>query len=258
MTDVRRRDEGVGTLLVCLHGISSSSASFAAQFAELADTHRVVAWDAPGYGESPDPPGPMELTGYADAAAGLVKELGERAHVFGTSWGGTVALQLALDYPELCRSLILVGASRGGGREPQAADAMRGRVAALAEQGAARFAAEHARRLLSPHADDGLVEQVRTVMAGALREPGYGWAVHAMADADLTAHLAEVSVPTLILCGEEDDVTGPQESLSLANAIPDAVYVSVTGAGHLAHQERPDSVNAWTASYLQIIERLYG
>lgn len=52
-----------GPLLLCLHGIGSSSAAFAPQLAELSAYARVVAWDAPGYAKSPDPEGPLTSTG---------------------------------------------------------------------------------------------------------------------------------------------------------------------------------------------------
>ncbi|MGH3220602.1 MAG: alpha/beta fold hydrolase [Streptosporangiaceae bacterium] len=250
-------EAGDGPLLLCLHGIGSSSRSFATQLDELSAGHRVAAWDAPGYAKSPDPAGPPGLSGYARAVAELIGELGDRAHLLGVSWGGVIACQVALDHPSLLRSLILVGSSRGSGRDPETAAAMRQRGGALARQGAADLARERTPRLLSPGADRAVVEQATQIMAEAIRLPGYEYAAQAMADTDLSGRLDEIATPTLVLCGGEDTVTGPQESQALANGIRDAVYVSVRGAGHLANQQRPDAVNAWVASFIQIVERLY-
>lgn len=250
-------EQGDGPLLLCLHGIGSSSRSFAAQLDELSAGHKVVAWDAPGYAKSPDPDGPPGPSGYARAAAELIEGLGDRAHLLGASWGGVIACQVALERPQLLRSLILVGASRGSGRDTQAATAMRQRGARLAEQGPEAFARERAPRLLSPGAEQALIEEAAQIMAEAIRLPGYEYAAAAMADTDLSPRLGEITTPTLVLCGDEDTVTGPTESQALASGIRDAVYVSVHGAGHLANQQRPEAVNAWVASFLQIIERLY-
>lgn len=65
-----------GPLLLCLHGIGSSSAAFAPQLAELGRHARVVAWDAPGYAKSADPADPLTLDDFADAAAALIRERG--------------------------------------------------------------------------------------------------------------------------------------------------------------------------------------
>lgn len=250
-------EQGHGVPLLCLHGIGSSSASFIPQLDELTDGHRVLAWDAPGYGRSADPSGPPGMSGYADTVAEVVKALGEPAHLLGVSWGGVIALQVALNYPELLRSLVLVGASRGAGRSAEAAERIRGQAALLAEVGPEEFARQRAPGLLSPDADPALIEQVAATMAAALRLPGYEYATTAMAETDHSDRLSDVSVPTLVLCGAHDSVTGPPESQAIADGIPDAVSVSIAGAGHLANQEKPVSVNAWVNSYLQIIERLY-
>lgn len=258
MTGVHYVEQGSGPTLLCLHGIGSSSRSFARQLDGLSDAHRVVAWDAPGYGKSADPEAAPGLSGYVTAVADLVAGLGaDRVHLLGVSWGGVIACQVALERPELLHSLILVDASRGSGRTPESAAAMRARPDELAEQGADAFAAGRGARLVSSGAEPDLVAEVTATMAEAVRLPGYRYAAESMAATDLTDRLAEITAPTLVLCGDEDAVTGPQESWALATGISNAVYVSVRGAGHQANVERPEAVNAWIASYIQIIERLY-
>lgn len=256
-SSVHRVEQGKGVPLLCLHGIGSSSTSFAFQLDELARSHRVVAWDAPGYGRSADPGGPPGMLGYAETVAEVIKELGGPVHLLGVSWGGVIALQLALTSPELLRGMLLLGASRGAGRSAEAAERMRRQAELLAESGPEEFARQRAPVLLSPNADHALVERVVETMAAATRMPGYEYATASMAATDHSDRLSEVSVPTLVLCGAHDSVTGPAESQALADGIPNAVYVSIAGAGHLANQEKPESVNAWITSYLQIIERLY-
>jgi 3-oxoadipate enol-lactonase len=251
-------DAGSGPTLLCLHGIGSSSASFAPQLDELAGELRLLAWDAPGYARSADPVEPPDLDAFADAAADVLhqRDTGP-AHVLGVSWGGVIAMRLAVRRPDLVRSLILADSSRGSGRDAGQAAAMRARVGELAEQGAAEFARRRGHRLVSGQAPAELVERVTANMADAVRLPGYGYAAASMADTDLTASLADIKVPTLVLCGAQDTVTGVAESQALAGGIPDAVFVTLRGAGHLANQEAPASFNAWLSSYVHIVERLY-
>jgi pimeloyl-ACP methyl ester carboxylesterase len=249
----------VGPHVLCLHGIGSRAASFAPLIARLAPVARLLAWDAPGYGESADPEQAPGLDGYADVAAGLLRSRlvpGERAHVLGTSWGGVIAVRLARRHPDLVASLILADSSRGSGHDPAAARAMRARAEALAARGPRAFAEERAPRLLGPDAGPALVQQATDLMATAIRLPGYGYAAESMAATDLTPELTAVDVPALVLCGEHDRVTGVPESQLLAGAMPKGVFVILNGAGHLAHQERPDAFADWVRAHLRIAARL--
>lgn len=258
MNKVHVVEAGTGPTLLCLHGIGSSSESFAPQIAELSDQHHLLAWDAPGYGASADPEEALDLDGYADAAAAVLVERGlSDVHVLGMSWGGVIGVRMASRHPGLVRSLILGDSTRGSGQTPEQADAMRARAAELESDGAAAFAARRGHRLVSEAADPELVERVTTTMSSSIRLPGYAHAAESMAATDLTEELPAVRVPTLVLCGAEDTVTGMPESQALAGGIPDAVLVSLRGAGHLANQESPESFNAWVSAYVHIIERLY-
>jgi pimeloyl-ACP methyl ester carboxylesterase len=242
-----------GPLLLCLHGIGSSSASFAPQLAALSDEFRVVAWDAPGYGRSPDPDGPLDLDGFADAAAEVIRRRGGPAHVLGVSWGGVVALRLAVRHPRLVTSLIVADSSAGSGTDPGKAAAMRARVPELERLGARGFAERRGPRLVSPDAPAGLVRRVVDTMAAAVRLPGYAHAAESMATADLRADLAHVTAPALVLCGDQDRVTGPDAAQALAGGLHKTAYVIVKDAGHLAHQEQPERFNAWVLSHLHIV-----
>ncbi|MFG2140576.1 alpha/beta fold hydrolase [Streptomyces sp. NPDC048650] len=242
-----------GPLLLCLHGIGSSSAAFAPQLAGLRAQLRVVAWDAPGYGRSPDPQGPLDLDGYADAAAEVIRAYGASAHVLGVSWGGVIALRLATRHPDLVDSLVVADASPGSGTDPAKASGMRARAAELARLGPRAFAGRRGPRLVSERAPAELVERVVDTMAAAVRLPGYGYAAESMASADLRAELPAVTAPVLVLCGEQDRVTGTDAAQALAGALHKTAYVIVKDAGHLANQEQPERFNAWVLSHLDIV-----
>ncbi|MFD9719027.1 alpha/beta fold hydrolase [Streptomyces sp. NPDC059076] len=240
-----------GSPVLLLHGIGSSAASFAGQLVELARQHRVMAWDAPGYARSDDPKLPFRMDDFADAAAAVLTALAPGpAHVVGVSWGGVIATRLALRHPGLVRSLVLADSTRGSGRTPEGAAAMRERVHELTRDGVHRFAHARAPRLLSARAPASAVAAVRDVMAASVRLPGYAEAAASMADTDHTAALPGLKLPTLVLVGEHDQITGVEESRTVQRLVPDSRLTVIPGAGHLANQERPDLFTALVADFL--------
>src|SRR5215211_1224324 len=114
---VSYRCGGEGPLLVLIHGITSSSASWEAVLPELAEHFTILAPDLLGHGQSDKPAGDYSLGSHACLVRDLMLTLGhERATVVGHSLGGGVAMQVAYQFPELVGRLVLV-ASGGLGRE---------------------------------------------------------------------------------------------------------------------------------------------
>lgn len=257
MSKVAVVESGSGPALVCLHGIGSSSASFRAQMEGLEGEMRVVAWDAPGYGASEDPEeGPSGMQSYVRAATELLEASGRSVYLLGVSWGGVIATLIAASRPELLEGLVLVSASRGSARSRESAEAMRARADELDRLGATDFASKRAPRLLSPRADVGLRQRVGAEMALSIRPAGYRAATDAMAATDTTGILGQIRVPTMVICGSDDEVTGMAESEALAASIPDATLVVVDGAGHLVNQEASRAVNAWVGAFVELREGL--
>lgn len=247
-----------GPLVLCLHGIGSSSAAFSPQLQALAADFKIVAWDAPGYAKSADPEGQLNLDDYADTAAAVIRAHsspthGSRAHVLGVSWGGVIALRLATRHPDLIASLTIADSTPGSGTTPEKAAGMRARVAELAKLGPRAFAEQRGPRLVSAGAPNELLRRVVDTMADSIRLPGYGHAAESMATTDLRGELARVTAPTLVLCGDQDRVTGPEASQVLAGGLRKTAYVIVKDAGHLANQEQPEHFNAWLLSHLHIV-----
>jgi len=240
------RQAGIGAPTLMLHGIGSSSASFAPQLADLADELEMVAWDAPGYAASSDTAEPLDLDGFVARIADLaIDRFADRpVHLVGVSWGGVLALRLAATRPDVLRSLTVIGASLGSGVHPEKAAGMRSRAGELERLGAEEFARSRGPRLVSATASDALREQVVRTMATSVRLPGYSAAAAAMASADLTDDVRRIAVPTLVMAGAQDDVTGPDRAREIAEGIPGSALVIVPRAGHLANQERPGLVNA--------------
>ena len=111
------RTAGSGPLIVLLHGIAASSATWDNVIPRLARRFKVIAPDLLGHGESAMPPGDYSLGAYANLVRDLLVALGEeRGTLVGHSLGGGVAMQFAYQFPERCERIVLVS-SGGLGRE---------------------------------------------------------------------------------------------------------------------------------------------
>src|SRR5512134_1657783 len=114
---VSYRIGGRGPLLVLLHGIAGTSATWNDVLPWLSAKHTVLAPDLLGHGGSSKPEGDYSLGAYANAVRDLLEALDlRRGTIVGHSLGGGVAMQLAYQYPERCERLVLVS-SGGLGRE---------------------------------------------------------------------------------------------------------------------------------------------
>ncbi|WP_256986106.1 MULTISPECIES: alpha/beta fold hydrolase [unclassified Rhodococcus (in: high G+C Gram-positive bacteria)] len=240
---------GSGEPVLLLHGIGSTAQSCAELAQQLSALGwRTYCWDAPGYGESADPT--SELVDHTQVVLDLLDELElDTVHLFGSSWGGVIAMETALRSPDRVASLTVADSTRGSGVTPDKARAMRARVNELRTEGSESFAARRAPRLVSPSATTQVLRAVETEMS-RVRVAGYLPAVEYMATHDLGPQLHRLDAPTLVLVGEDDIVTGVPESLLLSRAIPDARFGLVVGAGHAAVHERPDVLAVHMTDFL--------
>lgn len=245
-TEVLHRP-GPGATLVLLHGIGSDALSWSPMIEALPSAFDVVAWWAPGYGESapvaPERPAP------ADYAARLLALLDamhrDRIVLVGHSLGTLFAARFAADHPEHVAALALFSPALGYRVQPGEAlpPRLQARIDDLATLGPAEFARIRAGRLAHrPEAMPG----VQRAMANLLL-PGYAQAVHALARGDLLADAARITVPTLIACGEQDAVTPPEYAQRVHEALQGSTLHLIAECGHVLPQETPEEAAALLA-----------
>ncbi len=256
---------GAGPVLFCLHGLLGSGAQFSV-LSGLADRYRVAAWDAPGYGGAPAPSGTPSVEWYAERAAEAIARgtaagsadgdgaAGHPVHVLGTGWGGAVAMQLATARPDLVRSVIVSDSSVGCAGTSGAQD-LRAR-ADSAQAGSAQAVAAEAVAGVSPSLPPEAVSAIRAALGRGVSSAGYAAAARSLAEADLTVALRGLLMPSLVIAGEDAGAAAVQASQDISAAIPEAVFVTMHGAGRFTHLERPDTFTAWTRSFLYIVDRV--
>jgi pimeloyl-ACP methyl ester carboxylesterase len=201
--------EGDGAPLLLINGITRPIKSWEPFTRELRG-RTVVSFDAPGAGDSPTPVLPLSIPSLAALAAAVLDAAGlADADVLGFSHGGAVAQQLAADFPERVRRLILVATSCGVGSTP-------GRKRdALAALGTA----------------DGASAWPQSDPMGLL------WQSLAFSNWSSIPFLGAIRAPTLVVCGTGDTIVPPVNSRVLAGRIPGASLVMLQGGHDLQRAE---------------------
>ncbi|WP_458254316.1 bifunctional 3-oxoadipate enol-lactonase/4-carboxymuconolactone decarboxylase PcaDC [Streptomyces stephensoniae] len=210
------------------------------QIPELSQHWRVFRYDLPGHGGAPAHAA-HSVVELADRLLATLDGLGvQRFGYVGCSIGGAVGADLALRHPHRIASLALVASSPRFGT----ADEFRQRGVIVRTNGLEPMARTAPERWFTPGfaaAQPAIVEwavqMVRTTDPGC-----YIAACEALAAFDIRDHLGRIGVPTLVLVGAEDQVTGPAEARTLVAGIPDARLALVPGASHLAPVEQPAAV----------------
>ena len=230
--------------VLLLHGIGGRAFGWQAQLDALASQGwHALAWDMPGYGDSPMLL-PYTFDALADAAAELLDAHAvPHAVVVGHSLGGMVALQLWARHPQRVASLMLAGSSpafgHGSGDFQQQFLAQR-----LAPLDAGQTLAQVAERLIPAMVAPGFAGPglaLAQACMGSIAPASYRAALHALVTFEQRAALPTITVPTLCLAGEHDRTASPAVVRRMADKIPGARYTELAGAGHLMNFEAPEA-----------------
>jgi pimeloyl-ACP methyl ester carboxylesterase len=242
--DIAYARVGDGPPLVFVHGAGDDGRIWQPQLAALADEFTLVAWDEPGAGRSSDVPADFGLADYANCLAALIDAVAlGPAHVAGLSWGGTVVLELYRQHPGLVATLILADTYAGWkGSLPE--EELQARLAAAHEMLAAP-AEEFDPTLHGLFAGDPPAEFVPLLdeIAADVRPQSLRTQLFVMAEADQSALLPRIAVPTLLVWGELDARSPLGVARQFEQAIPDAKLVVIPGAGHVSNLEQPGRFN---------------
>ena len=246
-------DQGEGVAVLLIHGYPLSRAIFAPQERALSPHYRVIVPDLRGFGDSDAPGETYHMALLADDLVALLDHLGvNQAVVGGLSMGGYVALAFWRHHAPRVRALILMD-TRAEADTDEVRQSRQQAIATAWQEGSRAIAEQMAAQVLgrTTHASrPALVEEVKQLMASTPPAGIIGALQGMLARPAATDLLPAISVPTLVLVGEEDAEGFQTAAQTLAERIPGARRVTIPQAGHLITLENPSAVNAALLDFL--------
>jgi 3-oxoadipate enol-lactonase len=251
-------DEGQGPPILFVHAFPLDHSMWSEQIEAFKDSNRVIAPDLRGFGQSEVTPGPYTMDLLADDLASLLNHLGLDDVVYcGLSLGGYIGFPFWWRHTAMLRALVLADTRATTdspvvrqGRETMIQKARTDGVAAATEGQFARMMApgnyerlpDVASRIRAPmNATDP-----RTIVA---TQQGM------LAREDWQDKLSTIMLPTLIVVGDQDGMTPPEEARLMHSLIPDAHLAIIPAAGHMSNMEEPARFNLALADFLASLPR---
>jgi len=246
---------GKGPPLVLLHGFICDSRAWRPQIEELSRDFDVIAWDAPGCGQSSDPPEEFTMAEFADCLADLLDHTDVRsAHLLGLSWGGTLALEFFRLYPASVRSLTLADAYAGwtGSLGADVAAQRLARCLRESELPPQSWVPEWVPEAFSPRVPEQLLNDYAVIMS-EFHPVGFRAMSRAVVP-DFAETLSQVNAPVLLLWGEADSRSPLTCGQMMRDRIAGARLVVIPNAGHVSNLEQPDLFNAEVRRFVRGVE----
>ncbi len=232
---MRYKEAGQGEPLVSLHG--AGGMKLYRSHALLAEQYRVIVFEVPGFGHSPANERSQSMPELARTMAQAVENLGlERCNLMGNSFGGKLALWMAVQQPERMQALILVApaAIRPEGGLPPAALAP--------EELMARLYAHPERQAPLPPLDPAIRAKQQALVRRVMGPPR---------DEALESRMPGLNVPVLVLFGTMDRMSPPEMGRLYCEKLPNCHLILVYDAGHEVDADRPEAFVSVVSDFLQ-------
>lgn len=231
-----------GPVVVCSHGFLMDHSMFAAQMAELAADHRVIAWDERGFGATRTDGTGFSYWDSARDLLGLLDHLDvDRAILLGMSQGGFLSLRAALLAPERVRALVLI-ATQAATESPEKLAEYQVMIDAWATHGYLDELADTVAGLIigEPALEAATKQRWREWDASGIRTAGEAL----LGRDDITDRLPEIAMPVLCIHGTEDSAISLDRARQVCDRVPDCRgFVEVEGGAHAVNMTHPDQVN---------------
>ena len=248
---------GQGTAVVLLHGFPLSGAIWHEQQRRLGDRFRVIVPDLRGHGRSPAPAGVYEVDLLARDVLALLDALHVKKAVFmGHSMGGYVALAAWKLDPDRFLALGLISSQAGADSE----EARQGRYK-VAEKVAAEGNKVLAEAMLpklfasNPPPQASVIDQVRTLMLDTSSAGIVGSLKGMAVRPDVGPLLPKISVPVLIVSGDQDQIIIPDKAKAMAASMKTATLTMIEHCGHMPMLEQPEATTTALDSFLSAVAK---
>ncbi|MFQ5399591.1 MAG: alpha/beta fold hydrolase [Anaerolineae bacterium] len=261
MPEIRVRDitmyyeeRGRGRPLLLLHGLGSSVRDWELQMPVFSRQYRVIAVDMRGHGRSAKPKGPYSLPMFAADTAEFIRRLAlAPVHVVGISMGGMIALQLAVDAPELLKSMALVNC--GPELVPRTFKEklqVQQRMLITRIMGMRRMGEFLAPRLF-PKPDQATLRQLIAERWAKNDRRAYLASLRALVGWSVAAQLSQIACPTLVVAAEED-YTPITVKEAYAAEMPNARLHVIEDSRHATPIDQPEQFNQVVLAFLAQVD----
>jgi pimeloyl-ACP methyl ester carboxylesterase len=250
---------GEGEPLVLIPGFGAGMWIWFKQLSALAQDFRVITFDPRGIARSRGSDGVHRFASMGQLAEDVAALLGaldvERAHIVGASFGGFVAQEFALRFPERTRTLTLCCTSYGGaGHVPPSAETL-ARLASAKGLNTGERVRENLLLAFSPEYITGEPEEIERVIelreANHVPEQVYLHQLQAAVAFDASSRVGEITAPTLVITGDADIIVPAENSSNLAARIPRAELRVVHGGSHTFFIEKADEFNRAVTEFIK-------
>lgn len=246
---------GTGPPIMLLHGFIVDRRTWQPQLEDLHRDFDVIAWDAPGTGESSNPPEEFSMAQFADCLAATMDHAGiSSAHLVGLSWGGTLSIEFWRKCPSRVRSLVLADTYAGwtGSLGPDAAAERLARCLRESQLPAEQWVPQWVPGAFSDAAPKELLDEFAAIMSD-FHPVGFRAMSRAVAP-DFSQTLAQIRAPTLLVWGDDDKRAPLSSAEPMREKIAGSRLTVIPNAGHLSNLEQPERFNAIVQEFINRVE----
>ena len=245
------------TPVLMIQGLGASKNAWNLQRIAMATRFRIISFDNRGAGRSDKPTEPFTLEQMADDALAVLDAAGiETAHVVGASMGGVISQIVAVKYPHRVRSLTLVCTACRN--HPWRQELLQSWAKTAEEKGMIEVGKEAAQWVMSPRSFRRLVPAFTWMGPLAALRPRHSFVsqIDAILNTreDLVDQLSTITAPTMVIVGNQDILTPRGDSEEIAERIPNAELVVISGAAHGLMMEHSSTFNKILIEFLQRTE----
>jgi 3-oxoadipate enol-lactonase len=240
--------------VLMIQGLGADKHGWDMQRFVLARHYRVIAFDNRGAGRSDKPFGAYSIEQMADDAVAVMEDAGvAAAHVVGASMGGAISQVLAIRHPDRVLSLTL--ACTACRNQPWRRELLERWMQTALERGMGAMTSEAARWVMAPRSFRRLVPAFGWLGPLAMGRPPHSFVSQVRAilagDESLADELHMITVPTLVIVGNQDILTPRGDSEEIADRIPGAELVVISGAAHGFMVEHATTFNKILQDFLR-------
>ena len=245
------------TPVLMIQGLGASKNAWNLQRIAMATRFRIISFDNRGAGRSDKPTVPFTLEQMAEDAISVLDAAGiETAHVVGASMGGVISQIVAVKHPHRVRSLTLVCTACRN--HPWRQELLQSWAKTAEEKGMIEVGKEAAQWVMSPRSFRRLVPAFTWMGPLAALRPRHSFVsqIHAILNTreDLVDQLSTITAPTMVIVGNQDILTPRGDSEEIAERIPNAELVVISGAAHGLMMEHSSTFNKILIEFLQRTE----